>query len=80
MDKLPKKIREYIADSLADYLDVRTQLLISNEPESVRDENIKKMKKLIKKIRKGDMSVFNEEMLEERLPELERNALRSERI
>lgn len=69
--KLSKSMRTFIADGLESYMDIREQCLISEVPPETEDKQIKKMKKLIRKIRKGDMSVFNMERLEEELPRLE---------
>ena len=68
--KLTKDIRDTIADRLQWYLEIREQCIISAVSEKTADKQLKKMKKLIQKIRKGDMSVFNEKKLEEELPNI----------
>lgn len=69
--KLNKQLRNFIADGLESYIDIREQCLISEVSPEKEEKQIKKMRKLIRKIRKGDMSVFNMERLEEELPRLE---------
>ena len=69
--KVSKKLLNFIADSLESYIDVREELLISEISPEELEKQLKKGRKLVKKIRKGDMSVFNEEVLENELPALE---------
>lgn len=69
--KVSKKLLNFIADSLESYIDVREELLISEISPEELEKQLKKGRKLVKKIRKGDMSVFNEEVLEDELPVLE---------
>lgn len=69
--KVSKKLLNFIADSLESYIDVREELLISEISPEELEKQLKKGRKLVKKIRKGDMSVFNEEVLEDELPALE---------
>ena len=69
--KVSKKLLNFIADSLESYIDVREELLISGISPEELEKQLKKGRKLVKKIRKGDMSVFNEEVLEDELPVLE---------
>ena len=69
--KVSKKLLNFIADSLESYIDVREELLISEISPEELEKQLKKGRKLVKKIRKGDMSVFNEEVLEDELPDLE---------
>ena len=68
--KVSKKLLNFIADSLESYIDVREELLISEISPEELEKQLKKGRKLVKKIRKGDMSVFNEEVLEDELPAL----------
>ena len=70
--KLSKDLRNFIADSLERYVNLREQCLISEIDPETLDRQLKKSRKLISKIRKGDMNVFNEKMLEKKLPDLER--------
>lgn len=70
--KLSKEIRTFIADSIEKYVDLREQCLISEVDPDTLEKQLKKSRKLISKIRKGDMSVFNEEMLRKKLPDIER--------
>ena len=69
--KVSKKLLNFIADSLESYIDVREELLIYEISPEELEKQLKKGRKLVKKIRKGDMSVFNEEVLEDELPVLE---------
>ena len=69
--KVSKKLLNFIADSLESYIDVREEILISEISPEELEKQLKKGRKLVKKIRKGDMSVFNEEVLEDELPALE---------
>ena len=69
--KVSKKLLNFIADSFESYIDVREELLISEISPEELEKQLKKGRKLVKKIRKGDMSVFNEEVLEDELPALE---------
>lgn len=69
---LSKDLRNYIADCIERYIDIREQCLISDTNRDEYEEEMKKARKLVKKIRKGDMEVFNMEVLEEELPKIEK--------
>ena len=60
-------------------MDIREELLISDTTPEELEKQLKKGRKLIKKIRKGDMSVFNEDVLSEELPKIEELMRRQER-
>lgn len=77
--KVSKKVLNFIADSIESYLDIREELLISDTTSEELEKQLKKGRKLIKKIRKGDMSVFNEDVLSEELPKIEELMRRQER-
>lgn len=77
--KVSKKVLNFIADSIESYLDIREELLISDTTPEELEKQLKKGRKLIKKIRKGDMSVFNEDVLSEELPKIEELMRRQER-
>lgn len=77
--KVGKKVLNFIADSIESYLDIREELLISDTTPEELEKQLKKGRKLIKKIRKGDMSVFNEDVLSEELPKIEELMRRQER-
>lgn len=55
-----KKKMTKIADSLEEYVNyIKTYIIFNNMTEDEYNEHIKIVEKLIKKLRKGDPSVFN---------------------
>ena len=63
-----KKKMSKIADSLEEYLSyIKTYIIFNNMTEDEYNEHIATAEKLIKKLRKGDPSVFNIDELNELL-------------